>query len=147
MTARTAYTPTVSQEASAQAHFARRDTWVSGHRKSDGRAFWIMPSSNGRGSYYVARDGSACTCEGSRRYPTCSHQLAAHLDFAERAAIEAKHQAALAEMIADPAEPTTVPARKSYADLFRAQCMRLGCRNIQEDGSDYCPDDSLEDSF
>ena len=70
----------------ALALLAQARTWVTGRRKCDGRAFLIAPGSNGR-TYYVAADGSECTCPDRQvRRTTCKHMTAARLLVVEQGA-------------------------------------------------------------
>ena len=70
----------------ALALLSQARTWVTGRRKCDGRAFLIAPGSNGR-TYYVAADGSECTCADRQvRRTTCKHMTAARLLVVERGA-------------------------------------------------------------
>ncbi len=98
----TAATVTDSMNASATALLAERLTWVRGRRRSDSRAFYLFPSSDGRTAYYTAIDGSGCTCKGYLWRGVCSHAVAAQRD-THRVRAEADR-----------------PARKSYGDLFPA---------------------------
>lgn len=133
--------PTPSQLASAQLHLSRRDQWRYARNTRTGKAFIVMPSSDGKRVYYVGRDGRGCTCEGARRYPICSHQLAAR---------EAAHHDALAAWLDDqPAsdEPAPAPVQaqpaghtaplKRYEDLFPT-CAQPGCDDDPEPGTRHC---------
>ncbi len=69
--------PTDPRSVRALAVFATADRWVKGHRKSDGRAFFTIPGSNGRLYHADTRD---CSCPDAReRGVTCKHQLAVRL--------------------------------------------------------------------
>jgi len=69
--------PTDPRSVRALAVFATADRWVKGHRKSDGRAFFTIPGSNGRLYHADCRD---CSCPDAReRGVTCKHQLAVRL--------------------------------------------------------------------
>jgi len=91
--ATTVYMPTPSQTASMKMHLSRRDQWV--YARVNGQAIIVMPSSDGKRLYYVGQRGECCVCEGSRRYPMCSHMWAAR---------EASTQDALSTFIADAAD-------------------------------------------
>jgi len=61
----------------ALAILATADRWTKGHRKDDGRSFFVIPSSSGRTYYTDSRD---CTCPDAReRGVTCKHQFAVRL--------------------------------------------------------------------
>ncbi len=93
MAVSTVYIPSDSVKASMKAHLDRRDQWI--YCRAQGKAIIVMPSSDGKRLYYVGRRGEACTCEGSRRYPLCSHMWAAR---------EAATHDALSTFIADAAD-------------------------------------------
>jgi len=61
----------------ALAVLASADRWTKGHRKDDGRSFFVIPGSNGHTYYTDPRD---CTCPDAReRGVACKHQLAVRL--------------------------------------------------------------------
>src|SRR5688572_25518723 len=71
---------TVSQaQAHIEAVLATASTWVSARRKSDGKAFFYIPGSNGA-VYMTFEDG--CTCPAAQRFDgLCKHSkaMAAHI--------------------------------------------------------------------
>lgn len=81
-------TVTDSMTASADNLLSRRHLWVRGRRRSDSRAFYLFPSSDGRTAYYTAVSGDGCTCKGYLWRGVCSHSEAARRDF-ERVRAEA----------------------------------------------------------
>jgi len=69
--------PTDPRSVRALAVLATADRWVKGHRKGDGRAFFVIPGSVGRIYFTDTRD---CTCPDRRqRDETCKHILAVQL--------------------------------------------------------------------
>jgi hypothetical protein len=59
-------------------------TWMKGHRKQDGRSFFVIPGSRGR-VYWV--DTRECTCpDHTRRDVICKHITAVRLWVAKNAA-------------------------------------------------------------
>jgi len=67
----------------ALALLAGAESWQRG-RTRDGRPFWLVPASDGRGYHMV--DCRACTCRWGQRHSEsdpCSHALAARLRVAQ----------------------------------------------------------------
>ena len=86
------------------------DRWTRGHRKDDGRPFFVIPGSAGR-VYWT--DARSCTCpDATGRGATCKHQLAVRLWIARR--VEAVTRRAARRH--DPAEVAAASAR--YEELF-----------------------------
>ena len=65
----------------ALAVLATADRWVRGHRRSDGRPFFIIPGSKAGTAYYT--DTRACTCpdknDPRRKVDACKHVLAVRM--------------------------------------------------------------------
>ena len=124
-------TGTTSQQASARAHFERRDTWH--HVRIDGTRYVMMTSATSGKLYTVRADGRGCSCDAMQKwdYPVCAHMLSIRLEIEERAEIERQHQAALQDWLDTMDEPAPTP-KASYAALF-PKCKR--CPDIA-DGSD-----------
>ena len=54
------------------------EQWTKGHRKSDGAAFFVIPSSSGSRLYWT--NTRECTCpDAIQRGVTCKHQFAVRL--------------------------------------------------------------------
>ena len=69
--------PTDPRSVRALAVLATADTWVKGHRKSDGTAFFVIQGSNGRVYWTNCRD---CTCpDRQQRAVDCKHMLAVRM--------------------------------------------------------------------
>jgi len=72
----------------ALAVLATAHRWTHATRKSDGREFWIIPSSDGGRVYYA--DARNCTCPDSgRRLLVCKHSRAVELFTMQRGALSA----------------------------------------------------------
>ena len=66
-----------ARSVKALALLAASDRWTKGHRKSDGRPFFVIPGSQGRVYWTDTRD---CTCPDRRqRDETCKHIRAVRL--------------------------------------------------------------------
>src|SRR5215210_9527638 len=84
----------------ALAVLATADRWHRGHRKEDGRSFYVVPSSNGSTVYMV--DTHACTCPDHVNCGVdCAHILAVRLRVAQ---LQAERPARRSRPVAE-AEP------------------------------------------
>jgi hypothetical protein len=123
---------TPAQRAQAQVLLSRSHKWARGYDKQTGIQFVTFASSrmgkDGRPVFYRTRiDGQGCTCEGARRYPICSHQLACRLD-ADRA-----REAAARKPVS------------RYALL--AGCSARNCDNDRESGERFCSTHATVSAF
>jgi predicted nucleic acid-binding Zn finger protein len=67
----------------ALAILATSARWIRGHRKADGRSFWLIPSASDPSRVYMV-DTRECTCpDFIHRGATCAHILAARLRVAQ----------------------------------------------------------------
>jgi len=99
----------------ALAVLATADRWTKGHRKSDGRSFFVIPGSRGH-TYYT--DQSACTCPDVReRGSVCKHQLAVRLWNLQQGA-----QVAVAAPSAPPQRPCTRCGGQVRPESIYATC-------------------------
>ena len=136
---------TASQQASARAHFERRDTWH--HVRIAGTRYVMMTSANSGHLYAVRADAQGCSCLAYQHgYPVCSHQLAIRLEIEERAEIERQHQVALAAWLDTMDEPAPKP-RVAYSDLFAPTCRARGCTDDAAPGEKDCHRHMLVDAF
>jgi hypothetical protein len=108
-------------------------TWTKGHRKDDGRSFFVIPSCSGH-VYWT--DQTSCTCpDAVNRGTTCKHQLAVRLWNAKQRAGQPAARAPHADGVWKPcpcgslidpatgyctvcADPLTPPAPSRYLEVF-----------------------------
>jgi SWIM zinc finger len=109
---------------------ARSSRWVRGTRKSDGRPFFVIPSSRGSTVYYA--DRSACTCPDAReRGRICKHSLAVQqfqarqdplTDVTHDELVDAAHEYQIEQAFADVARCRACGERTTDGPFCR------GCR-------------------
>lgn len=104
---------------------ATSDRWVKGHRKSDGRPFFVIPSSSGAGVYWT--DCRQCTCPDAQRHPDvlCKHSVATRLWLARQRvqSVRRPHVARSTPRTAHAAAPITLSAHTlagaaRYTEIF-----------------------------
>lgn len=108
---------TQSMAAKAQQLLSERARWAAGTRKSDGRAFWLMPSSDGTTAYYVAQDGDACSCKSGFYRGICGHIVAAR---------EAAHEDSLENGLDDDPDRNHLSNDGVYAELAALELAAAG---------------------
>ena len=118
-------TAIVSQPDRVAAVLATAPTWVHGRRKSDGAAFWILPSSDGGRTYYANERGCTCPAARNGRTGDCKHQQAIR----EFLAVEGRTPS-LARVMAE--------ARAAARQAPAFECPARGCHEATEVAGSLC---------
>lgn len=108
--------PSVYQQRRATELAVRLPFMSRGRAKSNGRAFYLVPSQSGTTSYYTATTGDGCSCAGFRSRGICSHSVAAAMVQARQDADRTARQIPGAEMTVTPTSHRPC-ARKCGATL------------------------------